>query len=280
MSLDLSVLLYVNKAEGLEDRIQNILSELNAEGLSHELILICSDGETAVWEELLHLAEEYLAIRPYRIQFSNGFQGMCLAGAMQATGNYLVILDPRIAFPSRSIITLWHAIDKSNCQLIYGLTRGPDYNFIKSIPARIARWATSILSGLSSRASDFKIVETASLSKLKAKTPYFFHFDLLYRSEVQNHSYLYFKTTDKKKALRSTGLFSIWRHRFMYPIAWTVLPEIFVLFLIAVNIYLLLEGQLLNSLIFGLSAIAILTGIYLIKWRRHIAYKVIGKQLL
>ncbi|MFY0642955.1 MAG: hypothetical protein JXR19_00655 [Bacteroidia bacterium] len=272
MSLDLSIIITSIGATSLNlsliDEIHDVLTENDK---THEILLLCSSYSESEWKGLISKMESKTFVKCYLIKHNNELSGLSLCGLHLAQGRYLITLNSDFAYSTKSIIAMHAAIEKSNCQIIYGTYKATGSVFMRKLKDRILRLLFFVLSGMPSYISNYRIMDKKVQTGLKLKTPYYFLLDHLIKPQIENHAHLNFEGV---KAVRSK-----WNivDRIFRPLAWTIILEIVIVGLLLLNIWVLLKGRLMYALLIALIAVLFVFLAYLLKWRRRIAYKILAK---
>lgn len=271
MGCDLSVIVcHFGSVNALETQIKAYIDVLNEHEISHEFIVVIKKGHTET-DALNTLTTAYHSVTCVIGEFTNGLQGMTLCGCMLAKGRYVATLDPRYKFKPRSLITLWHALKKSNCQLMYGRAKPIHSHYPIELFKSFKRWLFSFFSGRSSQLCQYRLMNADLVKGVKAKTPFFFLLEQVLLP-IGAHSYLVFEVERNKDRSKS---FKDWiSSALIRPFAWTYLAETVLLILTLLNLYLLIDGKLMFALALGILAFLSVFALYLIKLRRRIAYKI------
>ena len=272
MSMDLSIVITSHGYNAnLSSLAREIHSLLDHQKLTHEIIIVCSHFSDQEWEQFIESISNLVYIKSSLITHRNELSSLALCGLHQSEGEYIITLNSDFAYSPNSLLAMHAAIQKSNCQVIYGTHKGTGKAFISKFKDQALRALFYTFSGMPSYLSNYRIIDKKAKDVLKIKTPYFFLFDHLLKAQLRNHAHLDFEGVHPIKFK--------WRlmDHIIRPIAWTIIPELLIIALLLLNIWILLNGRLLYALLLAILAVLFVLIAYLLKWRRSIAFRVLKK---
>ena len=252
------------------DYLKECEKVLELEGLSFELILVFGQAAMEAWVDSEAFSQHRSDCLSLLVKHSNGLHALQLAGLMRANGRICVTMNPYLEYDPYSILTLLFVADKSNCGLVYG-SRKRKYNS-DMLLHRLLYVPLSLLAGLPPYTTSYRLVKKEEIQSLKVKTPYYFHLDQQLNHRVENHSYLDFPSRNDRSF--SDGYLYGLKHLL---VAGILLETLCALTVIA-DIYLLVQGKLLWAFGLSLLAFGLVFSLYMLKWRRRIAFKLLEKR--
>ena len=275
MHLDVCVIITITETDSnVQNLLNQLLDLLNSEGYTHEIIILCNADFQEEWNVIKEFSSTYSAITVFLIKSHTYNNAAVLCGAMHGRAKYFLSLDSNFPYDARELLPLFFVIEKSNCEMVYGFTPAKSSRLVE--PLRIAgRQIFAFFSGVSAFHSRTRIFSRSICKDLSVKTPYFFMFDRLLKNHIKNHTYI--KLNNKRKILKNTNFRFSLKQLALNALAYSVLGEVICIILLSLNIIVLIKAKLLLALLIAVVATLLLWAIYLLKWRRRIAYKVVAR---
>ena len=148
--MDLSIVISLfNEEESLEELLQNIHNELDASGMSYEVIMVDDGSTDASWEKICELKKTYGNVSGIRFRRNYGKSAALYCGFEAAQGDVVVTMDADLQDDPAEIKEMARMVKEDGYDIVSGWKKKRyDNKLTKNIPSKIYNWAARKVTGI------------------------------------------------------------------------------------------------------------------------------------
>ena len=139
----------LNEEESLHELHDWIVSVMNQNTLSYEIIFVDDGSTDTSWERIQTLANNNAAVKGIRFMRNFGKSQALHAGFEKAAGDVIITMDADLQDNPEEIPDLFHKITHNNFDLVSGWKKKRyDSLLFKNLPSKLFNWAARKTSGI------------------------------------------------------------------------------------------------------------------------------------
>jgi len=139
----------LNEEESLHELHDWIVSVMNQNTLSYEIIFVDDGSTDTSWERIQSLANNNVAVKGIRFMRNFGKSQALHAGFEKAAGDVIITMDADLQDNPEEIPDLFHKITHNNFDLVSGWKKKRyDSLLFKNLPSKLFNWAARKTSGI------------------------------------------------------------------------------------------------------------------------------------
>jgi len=139
----------LNEEESLHELHDWIVSVMNQNTLSYEIIFVDDGSTDTSWERIQSLANNNAAVKGIRFMRNFGKSQALHAGFEKAAGDVIITMDADLQDNPEEIPDLFHKITHNNFDLVSGWKKKRyDSLLFKNLPSKLFNWAARKTSGI------------------------------------------------------------------------------------------------------------------------------------
>ena len=139
----------LNEEESLHELHDWIVSVMNQNTLSYEIIFVDDGSTDTSWERIQSLANNNAAVKGIRFMRNFGKSQALHAGFEKAAGDVIITMDADLQDNPEEIPDLFHKITHNNFDLVSGWKKKRyDSLLFKNLPSKLFNWAARKTSGV------------------------------------------------------------------------------------------------------------------------------------
>ena len=148
--MDLSIVISLfNEEESLSELLEKIHAELEAKGISYEVIMVDDGSTDSSWEKICDLKQIYGNVHGIRFRRNYGKSAALYCGFEAAQGDIVVTMDADLQDDPAEIPEMMRMIREEGYDLVSGWKKKRYDNAItKNIPSKIYNWAARKVTGI------------------------------------------------------------------------------------------------------------------------------------
>ena len=148
--MDLSIVISLfNEEESLEELLQSIHNELDASGMSYEVIMV-DDGSTDCSRDMIcELKRTYGNVSGIRFRRNYGKSAALYCGFEAAQGDVVVTMDADLQDDPAEILEMVRMVNEDGYDIVSGWKKKRyDNKLTKNLPSKIYNWAARKVTGI------------------------------------------------------------------------------------------------------------------------------------
>lgn len=164
-----SVVVPVYRSESsLKELYERTFSVFEQIGLPFELVLVEDGGGDNSWTVMKSLRKQDERVKIIRLTKNYGQHNALMCGFFHATGDFIVTMDDDLQNPPEEISKLIRAIEGSDYDVVYGISRKKKQSFFRNIGSYIFRYFVSSIFRQMPRhqLSNFRIIRKSAVENI------------------------------------------------------------------------------------------------------------------
>ncbi|HOY41959.1 MAG TPA: glycosyltransferase [Chitinophagales bacterium] len=154
--IDYSIIIPVhNSAITLKELHNRLVNTIH--NLTFEIIFIDDGSIDNSWNEIKDIQQNY-QIKAFKLSKNYGQHNATLCGLINSTGKYAITIDDDLQTPPEEIVKLINRMNETNADVIYGISKNLNKNFINKTLKLILLFFTNIFYSQKKEASSFRLI--------------------------------------------------------------------------------------------------------------------------
>ena len=148
--MDLSIVISLfNEEESLEELLQSIHNELDASGMSYEVIMVDDGSTDSSWDKICELKRTYGNVSGIRFRRNYGKSAALYCGFEAAQGDVVVTMDADLQDDPAEILEMVRMVNEDGYDIVSGWKKKRyDNKLTKNLPSKIYNWAARKVTGI------------------------------------------------------------------------------------------------------------------------------------
>ena len=148
--MDLSIVISLfNEEESLEELLQSIHKELDASGMSYEVIMVDDGSTDSSWDKICELKRTYGNVSGIRFRRNYGKSAALYCGFEAAQGDVVVTMDADLQDDPAEILEMVRMVNEDGYDIVSGWKKKRyDNKLTKNLPSKIYNWAAGKVTGI------------------------------------------------------------------------------------------------------------------------------------